>query len=251
MQPDFEQSDDMLLPLPINLDSIVKPQFSYDSLLPKPKNLQLSQEQVQELAAFEASFVILGPAAGAVLQCPGNQEGLTDDKKCPYAAKCPLLRMKKAPQGELCPIERVITEQRFTSWCKVVGQEPESLTEDARVTVSQLVWLDLQEQRCVNILAVGDASRLTQVNITEAINFTDNANNQVVLPLTWERVLHVNTERLNNIQEQRRMIMKDWMLTPEQKWKIAKAEGKAKGGDLGSRQAYRGDKLRQLDPVFE
>jgi hypothetical protein len=220
-------------------------------LLPKATDLNLSQSQVDELAAFEASLVILGPAAGSVLVCPGNQEDLTEDKKCPYAAKCPLLRMKKAPQGKLCPIERTITEQRFSSWCKVVGQEPDQLTEDMRALVSDLTWMDLQIQRCVNILSAGDAARLTQVNITEAVNYTDAENNQQVLPLTWERVLHVTTERLDNLQDRRRMLLKDAMITNEQRWRIAKSETNTKGTDLGSRQAVRAAKLRSLDPAYD
>jgi len=135
-----------------------------------------------------------------------------------------------------------------------VGQDPECLTEDARATVSTLTYIDLQEQRCTNILSTGEAARLTQTNVTEAINFTtigaDGAQTQTVLPLTWERVLHINAELLAQLQERRRMILKDWMLTPEQKWKIAKAEGKAKGNDIGSQQSARGDILRKLDPDF-
>lgn len=231
-----------------------KPKLSFDLLLPKPKDMKLTEEQVQDLAALQAAFVILGPAAGAVLICPGNQENLSDDKKCPYFAKCTLLKAKKAPEGYLCPIERVITEQRFTSWCQRIGQDPTSLTEDARITVSELVWMDIQEQRCVNILSTGEAARLTQVNVTEAINYTtDNGQGlqQQVLPLTWERVLHVNTARLDTLQEKRRLLLRDWMLTPEQEWKKQRAEGKAKGADLGSIQAARGDALREMDPVFE
>jgi len=252
MQTDDRSEDMMEVFQPTGLDILEsKPELNFDSLLPKPKNLKLTPDEVQELASFKASFVILGPAAGSVLVCPGNQEDTPPDQKCPYAAKCTLLRIKKAPQGELCPIERVITEQRFVAWCKRIGQDPTQLTEDARITVSELVWLDLQEQRCVNILSTGEAARLTQVNTTEAINFTGSDGTQQVLPLTWERVLHVNTIRLDNIQDRRRLILKDWMLTPEQQWKIKKAEGKAKGNDLGSAQAARGDKLRKLDPAFE
>lgn len=251
MQTD-NRSDDMLPVVNQELALVPKPKFSYDALLPKPKNLALSQDQVAELASFEAALVILGPAAGAVLMCPGNQEGLADDKKCPYFAKCPLLKMKKAPEGDLCPIERVITEERFSSWCRVLGQEPGELTEDVRVVVSTLVWIDLEEQRCVNILSTGEAARLTQVNVTEALTYSaDNNGPPTVLPLTWERVLHVNTQRLGELVEERRMLLKDMMLTPEQKWKIAKAEGKSKGTDLGSQQSTRGDKLRLLDPAIE
>ena len=230
------------------------PGSTFSSILGTKTELGLTLEESQELASFERSLVILGPAGGAVMICPGNQVGLSPEQRCPYAAKCPLLRAGKAPADKMCPIERVITEERFSSWSRTVGQDPEYLTEDARATVSTLTYIDLQEQRCTNILSTGEAARLTQTNVTEAINFTtvdqEGGQTQTVLPLTWERVLHINAELLAQLQEQRRMILKDWMLTPEQKWKIAKAEGKAKGNDIGTQQSIRGDKLRKLDPDF-
>ena len=241
----------MLPVVPLELLVPSKSQISYDLLLPKATGMQLTAEQAQELTAFQATLTILGPAGGSVLVCPGNQEGLTEDKKCAYAAKCPLLRMRKAPEGSLCPIERVITEERFTAWCREFDKDPMELDEVSRITIADLVVLDLQEQRCVNILSSGEAARMTQVNVTEAINFTNNEGQQTVLPLTWERVLHINAELLDSLRDRRMIILKNWMLTPEQKWKIAKAEGKAKGTDLGSRQSVRGDKLRSLDPAFE
>jgi len=85
MPSDF-RSDDMLPVLPPEFVNAPRPQLSFDALLPKPKNLQLTSDQVTELAAFEAAFIILGPAGGAVLQCPGNQENLLPEQKCPYWA---------------------------------------------------------------------------------------------------------------------------------------------------------------------
>jgi hypothetical protein len=41
------------------------------------------------------------------------------------------------------------------------------------------------------------------------------------------------------------MILKDWMLTPEQRWKKAKAENKGTGKDLSSKQSARADLLRK------
>lgn len=227
---------------------------SFTSILGSTEDLDLTLEESRELVAFQRSLVILGPAGGAVLLCPGNQINTPPEQRCAYAAKCPLLRARKAPEGKLCPIERNITEERFSSWAATIGQDPENLTEDARATVSTLTYIDLQEQRSMHILSTGEAARLTQTNVTEAINFTevdsDGVPRQTVLPLTWERVLHINAELLATLQERRRMILKDWMLTPEQKWKISKAEGKAKGNDIGTQQSARGDKLRKLDPDF-
>lgn len=232
----------------------VTPRFVFSSILGSNAELGLTQVEASELQAFQQSLLVLGPAGGSVLLCPGNQTDLRPEEKCPYAAKCPLLRANKAPAGKLCPIERALVEERFSSWCRTINQEPDQLTEDARAMVSTLTYIDLQEQRCTNILSSGEAARLTQTNVTDAISFSAMGDNggqtQEVLPLTWERVLHINAELLAQLQERRRMILKDWMLTPEQKWKIAKAEGKAKGNDIGMQQSLRGDKLRKLDPDF-
>src|ERR1035441_6154201 len=102
-----------------------------------------------------------------------------------------------------------------SSWARTIGQDPEYLTEDGRSTVATLTYIDLQEQRCTNTLATGEAARLTQTNVTEAINFTtvdqEGGQTQTVLPLTWERVLHISAELLAQLQDRRRMILKDWM----------------------------------------
>ena len=187
----------------------------FSSLLGTQADLGLTTDESKELLAYQRSLVILGPAGGSVMLCPGNQVGIPPEERCAYAAKCPLLRVGKAPADKLCPIERAITEERFSAWARTVGQDPEYLTEDARATVSTLTYIDLQEQRCTHILSTGEAARLTQTNVTEAINFTtvdqEGGQTQTVLPLTWERVLHINAELLAQLQTQRRMVLKDWM----------------------------------------
>jgi hypothetical protein len=251
---DEERLDDPLGPEPSPSESVL-PILSISSLLQGPGDMGLTPAEHDELRAIQQSFIILGPAAGAVLICPGNQVGVPEDKLCPYAAKCPLLRAQKAPQGRLCPIERSLTEERFSSWCSTIDKDPGRLNEADRSTVAALVWIDIQEQRCVNIMSSGEASRLTQTNVTEAVPFstTDPLTHELindVLPLTWERVIHVNTQLLDQLVERRRMILKDWMITPEQKWKIDKAEGKRRGTDLGTQQSILGDKARKGDPIY-
>ena len=110
----------------------------FSSLLGTADELGLTMDESKELASFQRSLVILGPAGGAVLLCPGNQVGVPTEQRCAYAAKCPLLRAGKAPADKLCPIERSITEERFSSWSRTIGQDPEYLTEDARSTVATL-----------------------------------------------------------------------------------------------------------------
>jgi hypothetical protein len=172
--------------------------------------------------------------------CPGNQVDVEDVNRCPYAAKCELLRAQKAPAGELCPIEREIILARFNGWCNTIGCDPKALREDQRAVVSELVWIDVQEQRCTNILSRGEASRLSQVNVKDSNPETGDW-------ISWERVIHTNTLLLDSLHTKRRMIMKEWMLTPEQKFKVAKAMGKmGKGNDIGKTMSVRADKLRGL-----
>ena len=217
-------------------------------------DLNLTAGESQELETYQKSLVILGPAAGSVLLCPGNQENIDEQDQCPYSSKCPLLRMKKTPENRLCPIEVRIIEDRFGAWvreiCKHSGQEvpPDGflpLDESDRATVSDLVWIELQIERCQHILARGNEARLTVIN-------PKDVHPETLEPVSWERVIHPNVELLVQLQNQRRMILKDWMLTPEQKWKVARAAGQGSGKDIASQQSARADKLRRLNgPVLE
>lgn len=212
-----------------------------DTLLPAAPLSTLTPSEIQRLQQFQTALVQIGQAAGGALVCPGNQIGIDDINKCPYAAKCELLRVHKAPQGELCPIEREIILARFYGWCSTIGAEAKLLREDQRAVVSELVWIDVQEQRCTNILSRGEASKLTQVNVKDS-------NPETSEWISWERVIHANSLLLESLHTRRRMIMKEWMLTPEQKFKVAKAMGKLGSGDDPSRKmSERADKLRDLE----
>lgn len=209
-------------------------------LLPVPATTTLTASESARLQQTQQAFVVIGQAAGGALICPGNQVGVADVSRCPYAAKCELLRVQKAPQGELCPIEREIILARFSGWCNTIGADPKLLREDQRAVVSELVWIDVQEQRCTNILSRGEAARLTQVNVKDSTPGTSEW-------ISWERVIHSNAVLLESLHTRRRMIMKEWMLTPEQKFKVAKAMGQmGKGDDLGRKLSSRADKLRGL-----
>lgn len=234
--------DEQLHPIPENLTSSVPAIPATGSvlgLLALDEDLGLTPAEKQELDNYHTALRILGPAAGAVLVCPGNQENLAEEDKCPYASKCPLLRMHKAPEGRMCPVERTIVEDRFNDWCKEFQTDPLQIRESERVAVSDLCWIDLQMQRSLHILSRGEEARLTVTN-------PKDVHPETLLPISWEKVIHPNVELLVTLQGQRRMILKDWMLTAEQQWKKAKAEGKGTGKDISSQQAARADKLRSL-----
>jgi hypothetical protein len=221
------------------------PKFNVTSLIASDADLGLTVDERQALESYQTAMLVLGPAAGSVLLCPGNQDNLDEQDRCPYSAKCPLLRMGKAPESKLCPLEMKVTEERFGAWCRELGKEPGQLDESDRSAVSDLVWIDLQEQRCLHIVAKGEEARLTVIN-------PKDVHPETLQPVSWERVIHPNVELLAQLQTQRRIILKDWMLTPEQKWKVARAEGKGSGKDIASQQSAKADKLRRFDgPIIE
>jgi hypothetical protein len=236
-----------LIPSPEDLSpsctpALPAPKVNINSLLARDEDLGLTTEEQQELENYQSALIILGPAAGAVLVCPGNQDNVADEDKCPYSSKCPLLRARKAPADRLCPIERKIVEERFGAWCREMETEPDTLNESNRVAISDLCWLDLQEQRCLHIVDKGEQARLTVTN-------PKDVHPETLLPISWEKVIHPNVELLVQLQTQRRLILKDWMLTPEQRWKKAKAENKGTGKDLSSKQSARADLLRKGTPA--
>ena len=215
-----------------------------ETLLPIPSANQLTEQENARLQQFQQALVIIGQAAGGALVCPGNQIGVVDTQRCPYAAKCELLRVQKAPQNELCPIERELILARFYGWCNTLGADPKNLREDVRAVVSELVWIDIQEQRSNAILARGESARLTQINVKDS-------NPETGEWLSWERVIHSNAVLLESLHTRRRMIMKEWMLTPQEKFKAAKAMGKlGSGEDLSKKLSTRADKLRDLEPDY-
>jgi hypothetical protein len=133
---------------------------------------------------------------------------------------------------------------RFLAWAAEIGKNPSTVTETERTMVSDLTWIDLQELRCATVLSEGENARMTHKNVKEVHPETGEH-------LAWEYVIHVNAQILVDLRTQRRMILKDWELTPEQKTKKARYEGRNKGLDLSSLQSARAEKLRRLGPVIE
>lgn len=212
-----------------------------DTLLPNASLNGLTAVEGRALQQFQTALVVLGQAAGGALICPGNQVGVDEANRCPYSAKCELLRLQKAPAGELCPIERELLLARFHGWCATINADPKALREDQRAAVAELTWIDIQEQRCTNILSKGEASRLTQINVKDSHPETGDL-------ISWERVIHANSLLLESLHTRKRMIMKEWMLTPEQKFKVAKAMGQlGSGDDISKKLSSRADTLRDLD----
>jgi len=70
-----------------------------------------------------------------------------------HAARCPLAQMRKAPEGQYCPFEVDYVRVRFASWLDELGRTLDTLEASERSTIANLVYIDLQEQRCLAILS--------------------------------------------------------------------------------------------------
>jgi hypothetical protein len=217
------------------------------SLLATEADYGLTVEEQKEVTAYQKTMAILGPAGGAILVCPGNQDDIDEQDKCPHSAKCPLLRMHKAVPDKLCMFELQMTQDRFGAWCQELEADPIEIKESERVSVSDLVWLDVQQHRCLNILSKNSGGEETRLLVTNP----KEVHPETFQPIAWEKKLHPVVERLTQIISERRLILKDLLLTREAKWKVARAEGKGSGKDLASRQSSRADKLRKLQEKNE
>jgi hypothetical protein len=212
-----------------------------ESLIPSVPIGDLTSNQTNRLQQFQTALIVLGQAASGALVCPGNQIGVSSENRCPYAAKCELLKAQKTPQGEICPIERELIISRFHGWCATINADPKTLREDQRAVVAELTWIDVQEQRCNSILSAGEAARLTQINVKDC-------NPETSEWISWERVIHSNAMLLESLHTRKRMIMREWMLTPLEKFKAARAMGKlGQQDDLSRRLSSRAEKLRNID----
>jgi Cu2+-containing amine oxidase len=150
-----------------------------------------------------------------------------------------MLQAKKAPEGQLCPIEAQHITELFKTWCAELEKTPGTLAASERVFLSEIVFLGIQEQRCAAIISKGKAAQLVQVNPKEV-------HPETLDPLTWEKVIHANVLRLDQISINRSRLLREWMLTPEQKAKQARWDNKSKNTDQSSKQSLIADKIRQI-----
>jgi hypothetical protein len=113
---------------------------------------------------------------------------------------------------------------------------PDTLAESERVAISQLVYLDLQESRCLQKLSMADSALMKSRSVKDI----DLETGQ---PVCWEDVIHINRQIITNIIQERRGILKDFELTPEMKTKRKKVEGRSGGSDLATKQSENRRKL--------
>ena len=199
-------------------------------LLPS-KDLNLTSEQKSVVARYNQANLILG-AAGQILICA---------ESCPFKSRCPLYKMGQAPFTYPCPFEANYAVERFAAWLKVVVPEGQEMTETERSTIATLVYLDIDEIRCRNILSDAENAKLTSLVVRDKDIETDT-------PIAYEEVIAANSERLKEILYERVTLLTAFELTPREKTRKNRFSKKA-GSDLASKQSMVADKIRKSSIV--
>jgi hypothetical protein len=204
-------------------------------LLPSGK-IDLNTEEQKKIQVYQEARLVLGSAGVAPMRCAGDA--------CPIANTCPLIKMKKAPVGEICPFEANYVVERFAGWMKELDKTEAIMSETERSSIAQLVVLDLQEQRCLSIMSEGKAASMTDLSVKEVDLQTGDA-------LSYEKIVHANMQILVELRTARRMILDDMERTERSKTrKLKTLQGKT-GKDLASRQSQTADTIRKAFEVID
>ena len=197
-------------------------------------NLQLTPDEQARVEKYQQARLILGASGAAVLVCRGTH--------CCFAASCPLVAINKAPLDELCPFEANYVTERFLAWMMEMERTLETLSESERAVISNLVYIDLQEQRCTSALSRAENALM----VSRSVRDVDLETGQ---PICWEDVIHINRQILSSLTTERRMLLKDFELTPEAKSKRRKLLGEVEEDNLAKRQSALFAQLRKNKAV--
>lgn len=218
---------------PIQLPPTSQDRFAL--LLPSGK-MDLTAEEQKKVQIYQEARLVLGSAGAAPMRCAGEL--------CPIANTCPLLKMKKAPIGEICPFEANYVVERFSGWMKELDKTEVTMSETERSSIAQLVVIDLQEQRCLVILSEGKAASMTDLSVKEVDLQTGD-------PLSYEKIIHANMQIIGELRNARRMILDDMERSEKAKTrKIKTLQGKT-GKDLATRQSANADSVRKALEVID
>lgn len=207
---------------------LVRVQDRFAALLPTTQT-DLTPAEQKTVQIYQTARLVLGSAGVAPMRCAGPT--------CPIANTCPLVKIHKAPIGEICPFEANYVSERFVGWMNEINQTEETLTETDRSSIAQLVVIDLQEQRCLSIMAEGKAASMTDLSVKEVDLQTGEA-------LSYEKIVHANMQILQELRTARRMILDDMERTERAKTRRLKIMQGKTGKDLATRQSANADKIR-------
>jgi hypothetical protein len=231
IQP-YQSEKERLDPVRQWREQVASDQLEVMRLLPIVE-IHLAPTDRERIQNYQMANLVLGPAASAPMTCEEN---------CPFHLQCPLAMAQQAPYGERCPFEQQYVVERFMGWMTELGRTLAELLESERSAITSLVILDLQEKRCAQVLSMAQNAMLITKNVRDV-------DVQSGTPIAWDEVVHANAERMNQIIDKRRAILRDLELTPEMQTKRKKALGLIDKGqtmkDLASRQSDNSDKIRR------
>lgn len=210
---------------PVPVPMTMKQRFS--SLLPSVSPDLTEQEQVQ-IQRYQESHLVLGVAAAAVMICTAHL--------CPVAETCPLQQIQKAPAGQLCPLEANYVVERFAGWMMELGKSEHTMSETERSSIAQLVTIDIQEKRCLQLMSIGKAASMTDLSVKEIDLETGDA-------LSYEKIVHANQQIIQELRTARRMLLDDMERSEKAKTRKIKIQ-LGSGKDLSSMQSSNADKIR-------
>lgn len=192
-------------------------------------NVDLTVEESKAVQTYQEARLVLGSAGVAPMRCAGDA--------CPIANTCPLIKIKKAPIGQLCPFEANYVVNRFAGWMRDLNRTEATMSETERSSIAQLVVIDLQEQRCLAIMSEGKAASMTDLSVKEVDLQTGDA-------ISYEKIVHANMQILAELRTARRMILDDMERTEKAMTRRIKTLQGHTGKDLASRQSKAGDAVR-------
>ena len=228
----FKQPVDSIIPVaPVSQSTVER----FALLLPTGA-IDLTIEEKQKIQTYQEARLVLGSAGVAPMRCAGDA--------CPIANTCPLVKIKKAPIGEMCPFEANYVVERFSGWMTELVKTEATITETDRSSIAQLVVIDLQEQRCLAIMSEGKAASMTDLSVKEVDLQTGEA-------LSYEKIVHANMQILQELRTARRMILDDMERTEKSKTRRLKTLQGKTGKDLATRQSANADKVRQMVDVID
>lgn len=203
-------------------------------------DIELSAKEQTDVQRYQQARLILGAAGAAPMVCAGPA--------CTFAVTCPLVAIGKAPLHKLCPFELNYVTERFLSWMTELERTLETMNESERSAISNLVYIDIQEQRCLSTLAKAENASMVSRSVRDIDIETGS-------PICWEDVIHINRQILTNLTGERRGILKDFELTPEAKTKKQKYLGEVEDNNLARKQSNlfaqlrKNKALRMLEPA--
>lgn len=98
------------------------------------------------LQVKRAAMSMLATKHGLYTKIPISCKG----DECPYRRTCPALKHGAAPEGEICPIEAALIEQKYEGYNSDFNLDEASFTD--RSIVSEIINLDIQLERCKELM---------------------------------------------------------------------------------------------------